>query len=174
MREQTWLMTAGLLSILVPFLVPTLLEAQADTIQPHVIGPEEGHTSVSPMGVRTVFMVGSVSTGASQLMVGKATLPPGHETPTHLHEIDEEVVYVLEGELTVILEGKEHTVGPGGAVFIPPERWMALANRTDTPVVFVGVISRGEVEECTRVLFSRDADEADRREAVELCRMRNR
>lgn len=175
MRQQTWLTTAGLLSVLVAFLVPTLLEAQADPVQPHVIGPDEGHTSVSPMGARTEFMVGSVSTGASELMVAEATLPPGHETPTHLHEIDEEVVYVLEGELTVILEGEEHTVGPGGTVFIPPERWMALANRsTDAPVVFVGVISRGEAEECFRVLFSRDADEAARREAGALCRIRNR
>lgn len=118
MRQQTWLATASLLSVLVPLLVPTLLEAQADPVQPHVIGPEEGHASVSPMRVRTEFMVGSVSTGGSQLFMARATLPPGHETPTHLHEIDEEVVYVLEGELTVILEGEEHTVDPGGTVFV--------------------------------------------------------
>lgn len=48
-------------------------------------------TSVPPMGVRTEFMVGSVSTGGSQLFVARATLPPGHETPMHLHEIDEEI-----------------------------------------------------------------------------------
>lgn len=173
MRQQTWLATSGLLCILGLSLAPTPLEAQADTVQPYVIGPEEAHVSVSPMGVRVAFMVGSVSTGASQLFFGKTTLPPGHETPTHLHEIDEEVVYVLEGELTAILEGEEHIVGPGGTVFVPPGRWMALANRTDEPVVLLGAISRGEVEECARVLISRDADEADRREAVELCKIKN-
>lgn len=117
---------------------------------------------------------GSVSTGASQLSLVRATLPPGHVTPVHLHEIDEEVVHVLEGELTAILEGEEQTVGPGGTVFVPPGTWMALANRTDRPVVVVGALPRGELERCYRVLFSRDADEADRREAVELCRIENR
>lgn len=101
-------------------------------------------------------------------------MPPGHETPTHLHEVDEEVVYVLEGELTVLLEGEERTVGPGGTAFVPPGTWMALANRTDAPVVILGVIARGEVEECYRTLFSKDADEVARREAGALCRIRNR
>lgn len=174
MRKQTWLATAGLLCVLGMFLAPTPLEAKADTVQPQVIGPDEGHASVSPMGVRPMFKVGSVSTGASQLFLATATLPPGHETPTHLHEIDEEVVYVLEGELTVILEGEEHTVGVGGTAFVPPGTWMALANRTDAPVVTLGVIARSEVEECFRVLFSADADDAARREAVALCRITNR
>lgn len=147
MRQQTWLTTVALLSLLGLLLAPTLLGAQANAAQSYVIGPEEGHASISPMGVEAVFKVGAVSTGGSQLFLAKATLPPGHETPTHLHEIDEEVVYVLEGELTVILEGEEHTVGPGGTAFVPPGTWMALANRTDTPVVAMAVIARGEVEE---------------------------
>lgn len=62
----------------------------------------------------------------------------------------------------------------GGTAFVPPGTWMALANRTDAPVVTMGVIARGEVEECYRVLFSKDADEAARREAGDLCRIRNR
>jgi quercetin dioxygenase-like cupin family protein len=126
------------------------------------------------MGVETVWKVGSVSTGASQVTLATGTLPPGHETPTHLHEIDEEVIYVLSGELTAILEGEEHTAGPGATVFIPPGSWMAIANRTEAPVVMVAVITRDEAEECFRVLFSRDADEEARREAEALCRIRHR
>lgn len=77
MRQLTWITMAGLFPVLGLLLTPTLLQAQADTVQPHVIGPEEGHTSVSPMGVRTVFMVGSVSTGGSPLFMARATLPSG-------------------------------------------------------------------------------------------------
>lgn len=77
MRQQTWITMAGLLSVLGLLLIPTLLEAKADPVQPHVIGPDEGHASVSPMGVRTEFMVGSVSTGGSQLFLARATLPSG-------------------------------------------------------------------------------------------------
>lgn len=155
-------------------VVSSKTEARAEAARPHVIGPEEAHVSVSPMGVGTAFIVGSVSTGASQLFLARATLPPGHETPEHLHEVDEEVVYVLEGELTAVLDDEEHVVGPGGTVFVPPGTWMALANRTDRPVMILGTLGRGELEQCYRVLFSQDADEADRREAAELCRIRNR
>jgi quercetin dioxygenase-like cupin family protein len=174
MRRQTWLTRARSLTVLGLLLTPSLLAAQATSPRPVVIGAEEGHTSVSSMGVETVWKVGSISTGASQVTLATGTLPPGHETAMHLHEIDEEVIYVLSGELTVTLEGEEHTVGPGATVFIPPESWMAIANRTEAPVVMVAVISRGEAEECFRVLFSRDADEAARRDATELCRIRLR
>ncbi|HVS65357.1 MAG TPA: cupin domain-containing protein, partial [Thermoanaerobaculia bacterium] len=106
--------------------------------------------------------------------VAVGVIPPGHVSPMHLHEIDEEVVYVLQGELTAILDGEEYTVGPGGTVFIPPGTWMALENRTETSVFSLGVLSRGELEECFRVLFSRDADEAARRDALGLCRLKMR
>lgn len=174
MVRRTWLAMASSFCVLGLFAAPPPLEAQADTAQPRVVGPQDAHVSVSPMGVRTEFMVGSVSTGASQLFVARATLPPGHETPMHLHEIDEEVVHVLEGELTAVLEGEEHAASPGETVYVPPGTWMALANRTDRPVVVVVILPRGELEPCYRVLFSSDADEADRREAVELCRIQNR
>lgn len=144
-------------------------EALRDQARSHVVGPREGHVAVAASGMEVQFKVGSVSTGASGLMMATSVFPPGHETPTHLHEIDEEVVYVLHGELTATLEGQEHTVGPGGTVFVPPGTWMALGNRTETSVVVLGVLSRGEAEECFRVLFSTDADETARLEALELC-----
>lgn len=48
---------------------------------------------------------------------------------------------------------------------------MAIANRGATSAVALVIVSRGEVEACFRVLFSADADEAERREATELCRL---
>lgn len=85
--------------------------------------------------------------------MGTATLPPGAAVETHLHEIDEEVLYVIEGTLTVTLAGEEHTVEPGGIVFVPPGTWIALANRSDSPTKVLGVLPRGELEECFRALY---------------------
>jgi hypothetical protein len=51
---------------------------------------------------------------------------------------------------------------------------MAPANRTDGPVAVVVALPRGELKRCHRVLFSRDADEVGRREALEFCRIKNR
>lgn len=174
MRVERWMATAGILLAISLLLGPGLVGAQVERAEPSVIAAGEGYVGVSPRGVQTRFKVGSVSNGASQLTVVVGVMPPGHVSPTHLHEIDEEVVYVLQGELTAILDGEEYTVGPGGTVFIPPETWMALENRTETSVFALGVLSRGELEECFRVLFSNEADEAAQRKAQELCRLKVR
>lgn len=174
MRRNGGIPTAALLAATSLVAAPALLPAQATGPRPQVIGPDEGHLQASPRGVEVLFKVGTVSTGSPHLFFAKVTMPPGDESPTHLHEIDEELIYVLEGELTVTLDGEEHTVGPGGTVPVPPGAWMKVANRTDAPVVAVGVLPRGELEECYRVDFSMDADEAARREANEICRIRYR
>lgn len=43
----------------------------------------------------------------------------GKSTPLHLHPNDDEVLYVLEGEIHVHINGEEHAVGEGG-VFVAP------------------------------------------------------
>lgn len=43
----------------------------------------------------------------------------GKTTPLHLHPDDDEVIYVLEGEILVHVDGKEHHVGTGGVLAAP-------------------------------------------------------
>lgn len=137
-----------------------------------VLRPDEGHVQLSSAGVATRFVIGSVSTGARGTTLVEATFPPGHQTATHLHEIDEEFIYVLEGQLTSTLDGEERRMGPGGVVFVPPGTWMALENRTDRPARLLVGISRGDAEECFRVLFARDSTHAALAEAMSNCRVR--
>jgi quercetin dioxygenase-like cupin family protein len=47
------------------------------------------------------------------------TAPPRFETPYHLHHTEDEAFYLLEGELTVILDGKKIVAEPGSYVFVP-------------------------------------------------------
>jgi quercetin dioxygenase-like cupin family protein len=47
------------------------------------------------------------------------TAPPPFETPYHVHQAEDEAFYVLEGELTVICDGKKIVAGPGSYVFLP-------------------------------------------------------
>jgi quercetin dioxygenase-like cupin family protein len=47
------------------------------------------------------------------------TAPPHFETPYHLHHAEDEAFYVLEGELTVILNGEKIVAGPGNYIFLP-------------------------------------------------------
>lgn len=60
----------------------------------------------------------SDSTGGAFSMVYH-TAPPGHATPYHLHHIEDEAFYVLDGEFTFICDGNKTIVGPCGYIFLP-------------------------------------------------------
>ena len=46
-------------------------------------------------------------------------VPPLVDTPAHVHEREDELFYVLEGEHVFEVGGVEHHTGPGGLVFAP-------------------------------------------------------
>ena len=48
------------------------------------------------------------------------TLVKGKMTPYHMHPDATECVYVLEGEILVNIDGREHVVGEGGFTMTPP------------------------------------------------------
>jgi quercetin dioxygenase-like cupin family protein len=58
------------------------------------------------------------STGGAFSLVYQVSAP-GHATPYHLHHIEDEAFYVLEGEFTFICDGKKTVLGPGGYIFLP-------------------------------------------------------
>ncbi len=58
------------------------------------------------------------STGGAFSMVYEIS-PPGHATPYHLHHVEDEAFYVLDGEFTFICDGVKSVVGPGGYIFLP-------------------------------------------------------
>lgn len=154
---------------------------QTKYLEPLVIAPDKGDKVVGDNGVEVHFKVGSRSSGASRLFVAKGTIPAGAAITTHLHEIDEEVLYVLEGDITVTLNGKDQKVGPGSMVFIPPETWMTISNRSAKPATVLGILPRAELEECFRVLYHQHGSQPARQDQVTakqrdslhaLCRMR--
>ena len=48
----------------------------------------------------------SESTGGAFALIHETT-PPGHATPYHLHHIEDEAFYVLDGEFTFICDGQK-------------------------------------------------------------------
>jgi quercetin dioxygenase-like cupin family protein len=58
------------------------------------------------------------STGGAFSMVYQIA-PPGHATPYHLHHVEDEAFYVLDGEFTFICDGAKTIVRPGGYIFLP-------------------------------------------------------
>ena len=152
-----------------------MASAQAVEPKPQVIAADEGVTSVGENGFITWLKVGSVSSGASQLYMGVGTVPPRAGTPRHLHEVDEEILYVLDGEITVVLGDETHTVMTGGTAFIPPGTWMQVTNNSERPARVLGVLGRGDVERCFRALYPAEgayATEEERSKDFAFCKTR--
>lgn len=76
-------------------------------------------------------------------LVVDVTVPSGCGAPTHSHDTDEELFYVLSGELTVVLDGAVHLLGPGDSCFAPQGREHSFANHSDTETRFLAIVTPG-------------------------------
>lgn len=80
----------------------------------------------------------SESTGGAYSLVHQVS-PPGFATPYHLHHLEDEAFYVLDGETTFLCDGKKTTLGPGGYIFLPrgiPHGLRVEGNATSTKLIF--------------------------------------
>lgn len=67
-------------------------------------------------------------------------IEPGATLPVHRHS-NEQVGYLVSGELTAILEDREVTLEPGDSYVFPGEELHGAENRGDEPAVGVGILS---------------------------------
>jgi quercetin dioxygenase-like cupin family protein len=65
---------------------------------------------------------------------------PGATLPVHSHTNDQ-IGYVISGELTAIVDGEERELEPGDSYAFPGEELHGAENRGDEPAVGIGVLS---------------------------------
>lgn len=87
------------------------------TLAPIAHGPGEGEHLWFFGGLTTLKAEGSQTGG--RVMVTEQLAPRGGGSPLHVHHNEDEWFYVLEGELTIWVDGTTHVVGAGGFVFGP-------------------------------------------------------
>jgi quercetin dioxygenase-like cupin family protein len=63
-----------------------------------------------------------------------ATLPPGTGVPPHIHPTQDEFIYMLEGRLDLVLDGKEYFANAGDLIRLPMNVPHGLSNKADQPV----------------------------------------
>ena len=73
-------------------------------------------------------------------MYAEVTLEPGCSIGEHPHQPDAEFCYMLEGELTILDNGEEHTVYPGDAWICGDGAVHYSKNTSDKPAVFLAVV----------------------------------
>jgi quercetin dioxygenase-like cupin family protein len=77
--------------------------------------------------------------GVSTFGMNLIVLAPGQTGRIHRHARQEEVYLVLEGELSLLIEGEEHRLRAGGLVRVAPEVRRQLVNRRPQRVVLLAL-----------------------------------
>jgi quercetin dioxygenase-like cupin family protein len=105
--------------------------------EPAAVGADEGERRWGGDGLVNLRLVGR-RTGDRVSLI-ELHMPAGATTPLHRQPYDDETLYVLEGRLTIHLDGVQHTVERGGAVFIPRETPHALRADKDARLLLYGL-----------------------------------
>src|SRR3954447_23883560 len=77
--------------------------------------------------------------GVSTFGLNQILLEAGQRGRLHRHKRQEEVYLVVEGTLTLLVEDKEHTLGPGSVARVAPEVRRQLVNRGPGRLGLLGV-----------------------------------
>ena len=70
-----------------------------------------------------------------------ATMPPGTFVPMHLHHGQDEMLFLIEGELEFDLDGQVFKAGAGTQVTLPREVPHAFYNKSDRDAVVLVTVS---------------------------------
>ncbi len=90
--------------------------------------------------------------GLTQFGVNLTTLEPGAmSSHRHWHRAEDEFIYVLEGELTLITDAGEETLRPGMAATFPAGQadGHQLVNRGSAPATYLEIGTRSKDEDVT-------------------------
>ena len=83
---------------------------------------------------------------AKNMCFGVAVFPANKHAPAHIHPVEEEVIYILEGKGEVYFDGKPEPVEPGTCIYIPPKTKHSINNKCDIPMKLVYVFSPPAVQ----------------------------
>lgn len=101
--------------------------------------------------------------GVSSFGINLLTLAPRQRLRVHLHQHQEEVYLVLEGELTLIVEGEPHILTPGTISRVAPEAKRQLTNPGTEQVVLIALGGAGEHQSRDALAWSSWEDEGEGR-----------
>ena len=94
-----------------------------------------------PIGI--TFLLEAEQTGGA-LTAFECLVPAAAKVPApHSHDAFEETIYGLAGIITFTVEGTDHEVGPGEAVFIPRGAVHGFVNRGDADARFLAFTTPG-------------------------------
>lgn len=81
--------------------------------------------------------------GGFGMLASEQLIPPGYGVPPHIHDTDDELFYVLDGELTVTTATGDTKACPGECASLPHGEVHAFRNDGSTPARVLLIITPG-------------------------------
>jgi len=99
----------------------------------------------------TMMLGGAQTDGA--LALAETTLAADHAgPPLHRHRDTHDIFYILEGTLTLLLDGEERRLGPGGLACVAPGVAHTFRNDGDRPARFLNITTPSGQEHLVEAL----------------------
>jgi len=105
--------------------------------------PEEAPSFWQPVpanGFVRCLLDPGVTNSETPFAMGTQTVDPGCHVREHLHDANEEVIFVLEGVGEAHIEGEIHPMRQGGIFFFPRSRPHSFHNTGTGPLTFAWII----------------------------------
>ena len=116
-----------------------------------VVQPNQGDTGMLVPGVGVAFKIDGEATGGA-ISIVEHPFDVGALVPPHVHHLEDEVAYVLEGEIGFRSEDQEVVLEPGGYIVKPRGQVHAMWNAGSTPARMIEIISPSGFENFFRGL----------------------
>src|SRR6476619_7227403 len=116
-----------------------------------VVGPGDGAMGfLGSIGVR--FMIDGSEAAERFSLVEHPMSARARAAPLHLHTLEDEYSFVLEGRMGALLGDDVVEAGPGELVFKPRNQWHTFWNAGDEPCRILEIISPAGFEQFFREL----------------------
>ena len=143
-------------------------EATAAAVGVKIVQPGDGPPRPLIPGVGVVFKIDGADT-AGALAIVEHPFEVGGFVPPHMHTREDEISFVLEGEIGFRSENNEVVLGAGGYIIKPRGEVHAMWNAGSTPARMVEVISPAGFENMFRsVVEMNERGETDMSKIVEM------
>jgi mannose-6-phosphate isomerase-like protein (cupin superfamily) len=125
------------------------------TAQPsgYVLQWDEGEKTISGLRRAQFNIKVSPKTGSKHLVMGTSQIAGGTGIPVHMHEHEDEILFVHRGEGTAVVGDKTLPVKEGATIYVPRGTWHAVQNfKGRKPVEMLWIFSHPGMDEFFREL----------------------
>ncbi len=117
---------------------------------PTLLAPGDGEHSWFLNNLFTLKAGGETTGGLITVM--EFTGPAGWGPPPHVHHVEDEMFYVVEGEISFWCDGKSATYGPGGFAWLPKKLPHRFEIGADGPARVLQLTTPAQFEHFVRAL----------------------